>query len=296
MPIEKREQTVAQILTWRMELAQPCTLEQFLRNEKNVSRRLLTKLKRQNGLWCNGKPLRSIDLVQYGDVIELRLPEVPPLVANAVCSVPVCLETADFVIYNKPSDMPVHPSQNHYTDTLGNCFCAAYPGLACRPVNRLDRNTSGLCLFAKSAYAANQLQYRLQKRYYAVVQGVITESWYNLCSHCKGAGIPLLFRCVRADGKTGSDTLSSAAAQCKVYLCCKYSWRLGERIRYEYIWHIWGIRWLVIRSMAAVQRTLTGRHCTVVDCCLPSADSSRYFYGGGTASSGYAGTAMKMSV
>ena len=109
-------------------------------------------------------------------MIELRLPEVPSVVANAVRSVPICFETADFVVYHKPPDLPVHPSQNHYTDTLGNCFCAAYPGLACRPVNRLDRNTSGLCVFAKSAYAANQLQYHLQKRYYAVVEGVLTGS------------------------------------------------------------------------------------------------------------------------
>ena len=73
-----------QTLTWRMEQEQPCTLEQFLRSEKNVSRRLLIKLKRTNGLWCNGTPIRSIDLVRFGDVIELHLPEVPSVVANAV--------------------------------------------------------------------------------------------------------------------------------------------------------------------------------------------------------------------
>ena len=89
---------MSQTLTWRMEQEQPCTLEQFLRSEKNVSRRLLTKLKRTNGLWCNGTPIRSIDLVRFGDVIELRLPEVPSVVANAVHSVPICFETADFVV------------------------------------------------------------------------------------------------------------------------------------------------------------------------------------------------------
>ena len=59
-------------------------------------------MKRTNGLWCNGTPIRSIDLVQFGDVIELRLPEVPSVVANAVRSVPICFETADFVVYHKP--------------------------------------------------------------------------------------------------------------------------------------------------------------------------------------------------
>ena len=191
---------MSQTLTWRMEQEQPCTLEQFLRSEKNVSRRLLTKLKRTNGLWCNGTPIRSIDLVRFGDVIELHLPEVPSVVANAVRSVPICFETADFVVYHKPPDLPVHPSQNHYTDTLGNCFCAAYPGLACRPVNRLDRNTSGLCVFAKSAYAANQLQYHLQKRYYAVVEGVLTGSG-TVSAPIAREQESIIIRCVRADGK-----------------------------------------------------------------------------------------------
>ena len=103
-----------QIRTWRMEQEQPCTLEQFLRTEKSVSRRLLTKLKHTNGLWCNGTPIRSIDLVRFGDVIELRLPEMPSVVANAVRSVPICFETADFVAYHKSFDLPVYPSQNHF--------------------------------------------------------------------------------------------------------------------------------------------------------------------------------------
>lgn len=133
-------------------------------------------------------------------MIELRLPEVPSVVANAVRSVPICFETADFVVYHKPPDLPVHPSQNHYTDTLGNCFCAAYPGLACRPVNRLDRNTSGLCVFAKSAYAANQLQYHLQKRYYAVVEGVLTGSG-TVSAPIAREQASIIIRCVRADGK-----------------------------------------------------------------------------------------------
>ena len=100
-----------QTLIWRMEQEQSCTLEQFLRSEKNVSRRLLTKLKRTNGLWCNGTPIRSIDLVRFGDVI---VPEMPSVVVNAVRSVPICFETADFVAYHKPFDLPVYPFQNHF--------------------------------------------------------------------------------------------------------------------------------------------------------------------------------------
>lgn len=264
-----------QILTWRMELAQPCTLEQFLRNEKNVSRRLLTKLKRHNGLWCNGKPLRSIDPVQYGDIIELRLPEVPPLVANAVCSVPICLETADFVIYNKPSGMPVHPSQNHYTDTLGNCFCAAYPNLACRPVNRLDRNTSGLCLFAKSAYAANQLQYRLHKRYYAVVQGIVTEAG-TVSAPIAREQESIIIRCVRADGKPAVTHYRPLWHNAK-YTLLQIQLETGRthqiRVHMAYIGHPLAGDTLYGGDTVDIDRQAL--HCGRL--LLPSTDGSRYF-------------------
>lgn len=189
-----------QIMTWQVTQMQPLTMEQFLRNEKGVSRRLLTKLKRSNGLWCNGQPIRSIDPVQYGDVIAIRLPEAEPLVANAVCRVPVCYETDDLIVFNKPPDMPVHPSRNHYTDTLGNCFSARFPAYAYRPVNRLDRNTSGLCLVAKTSYAASRLQYCVQKRYYAIVQGVLTEAG-TVSAPIAREQDSIITRCVRADGK-----------------------------------------------------------------------------------------------
>lgn len=199
-----------QTLTWRMEQEQPCTLEQFLRIEKNVSRRLLTKLKRTNGLWCNGTPIRSIDLVRFGDVIELRLPEVPSVVANAVRSVPICFETADFVVYHKPPDLPVHPSQNHYTDTLGNCFCAAYPGLACRPVNRLDRKwfvcICEECLCSESAAIS-------PAKAILCGGGRGADGFGNgFCSDCTGTGVDYYSLCA-GRWKTSRDALSGIAAQ-----------------------------------------------------------------------------------
>lgn len=138
--------------------------------------------------------------MQAGDVVEIRLPNTEPLVANASCRVPVCYETSHLIVYNKPADMPVHPSQNHYTDTLGNCFAASFPTYTYRPVNRLDRNTSGLCLVAKSRYAAGRLQYGVKKRYYAIVQGRLTERG-TVSAPIAREQDSVITRCVRADGK-----------------------------------------------------------------------------------------------
>lgn len=67
----------------------------------------------------------------------------------------------------------MHPSIKHQGDTLGNFFAAKYPDITFRPVNRLDRDTSGLCIIAKNAFAAAALQNSVKKVYYAVVTGYI---------------------------------------------------------------------------------------------------------------------------
>ena len=153
------------------------TLEQFLRRHKGVSHRMLVRLKRiPGGICCNGAPIRTIDPVRYGDEIVLTDRENASALQPAAVSVPVLDETDSYIIYNKPAHMPVHPSQGHHSDTLGNVFAAQFPELPFRPVYRLDRDTSGICLAAKSAYAAKQLQGSTRKTYLALVCGILTES------------------------------------------------------------------------------------------------------------------------
>ena len=93
-------------------------------------------------------------MVYEGDVIVLNLNDTSFLEPNPELSVPVVFENDSLVVFDKPAGMPVHPSIHHQGDTLGNCFAAMYPELTFRPVSRLDRDTSGLCIAAKNAHAA----------------------------------------------------------------------------------------------------------------------------------------------
>lgn len=152
-------------------------LGDFLLKECRVSKRLITKLKRiPDGITVNGVHKRVTDRVLSGDIICLRICECKTLEPNGDLHVPKAFENDGFVVYDKPVGMPVHPSVKHQGDTLGNCFAADYPGIGFRPVNRLDRDTSGLCLVAKSAYHAAALQGNTEKTYYAVVQGKLDGS------------------------------------------------------------------------------------------------------------------------
>lgn len=146
----------------------------FLRSN-GVSARLIGRLKRiDGGITLRGGLLKSIDPVRSGDVVVLTLPSENALNGTSG-SVPVKYEDDALIIYDKPCGMPVHPSAKHLDDTLGNIFASAHPDRKFRCINRLDLDTSGLCLVAKNAYAAAVLPKSTKKVYYAAVRGDIPQ-------------------------------------------------------------------------------------------------------------------------
>ena len=101
----------------------------------------------------------------------------PVCAESGACS-PVLYEDADVVVFDKPPGMPVHPSHRHREDTLANLFAARYgeKGVGCsfHPINRLDKDTSGLCVVAKHPVAAAALSGAVDKVYYAVAEGIVS--------------------------------------------------------------------------------------------------------------------------
>lgn len=178
----------------------PSTVENFLKY-KGISARLLRKLKRQpDGMTRDGILVRSIDTVEKGDVICLNINDSSFLEPNGSLDVPAAYENNYMVIFDKPPYMPVHPSIKHQGDTLGNYFASLYPELTFRPVNRLDRNTSGLCAVAKNPHSANMLQNNIIKTYYAVVCGR-TEPCGTVNAPIARQSESIIIRTVRDDGK-----------------------------------------------------------------------------------------------
>jgi len=187
-----------EILRFRVECSEPITVKAFLEG-KGVSRRLMTKLKRQiNGITCNGEHIRTVDMVKNGDEIVLAMQDVSFLEPNPSLNVPIVYESDSVVVFDKPIGMPVHPSIKHQGDTLGNYFAYLYPDLTFRPVNRLDRDTSGLCAVVKNAYAASMM--KLQKIYYAVACGIIKEDGM-IDAPIDRVSDSIILRCVSPNGK-----------------------------------------------------------------------------------------------
>lgn len=147
------------------------TVEKYLMSVKGISRRLITKIKYSEGIMINDNVSRTVDTVKSGDVVSVIMEDEKYLEENSSLDVPIVYDDDDIVVFNKPCGVPVHPSIRHYNDTLGNYFSAIFKGVSFRPVNRLDKDTSGLCVVAKNAFVASELQKSVEKIYYAVVKG-----------------------------------------------------------------------------------------------------------------------------
>lgn len=188
-------------IVFRAELEKPMTLKSFLRGRNGVSHRLMARLKQvEGGITCNGSPIRSIDTVRDGDIIVLRVEDDSFLEPNGSLDVPVVYESESVVVFDKPGGVPVHPSAKHRSDTLGNFFAYLYPQLTFRPVNRLDKDTSGLVAAAKDAHAANILHDGCEKVYIAAVEGVTGDSG-TIDAPIARQRESIILRCVRADGR-----------------------------------------------------------------------------------------------
>lgn len=151
-------------------------VQKYLRRYCGVSARLLAQLKRtSDGLQCNGEHIRSIDLLHANDRMTLTLPKSPVTACPVDLPLTIVYEDADVLAVNKPPFMTVHPVHGHQDDTLANAV-AAYSQrtgelFTFRPVNRLDKDTSGLVLIAKNPYAAAVLPKTAEKVYMALCEG-----------------------------------------------------------------------------------------------------------------------------
>ena len=144
---------------------------------------VLVQLKKTfEGILLNGKWEYVNTKLSTNDILTIRLIEnesskhIPPIYH----ALDIVYEDEDILVINKPANMPIHPSLNHYENTLANAVCYYYESKGIpytfRCVNRLDKNTSGLTILAKhmlsSAILSEQVAVRqIHREYLAIVQG-----------------------------------------------------------------------------------------------------------------------------
>ena len=187
--------------------------------EKGFSRKLLTRLKRTDGgILRNGGSIRTVDAVSCGDRIVICESEKGGAEPNASLDVSVLFEDEHLAVFNKPPMMPCHESIKHRGDTLSNFFAAHCPDTVFRCVNRLDRDTSGCVVVAKSRFCANALQKSCGKVYYGICKD-LEPSGGRICAPIAREKESIIKRCVREDGQFAATTFCVAERYGQYSLC-----------------------------------------------------------------------------
>ena len=146
-------------------------------SEQGYSKTMLIRLKQEGGVLVNGAFQRNIDPVRENDTVTIDFPDKQPvLTPNGELNIPILYEDDDLVLLDKPDDILVHPATREFDDALGNFFAYRYPGVPFRPLGRLDRHTTGICVIAKNKLTSVQLASGIEKEYIAVAEGVYEET------------------------------------------------------------------------------------------------------------------------
>ncbi|MBE6598044.1 MAG: RluA family pseudouridine synthase [Ruminococcaceae bacterium] len=162
------------------------TIREVLTSKLGYSSNLIKKLKfSEGGITVNGGFVTVRYVLRRGDLLSLGVEDkdsdVSPYTIPCDLPIEVIFEDEWVTAVNKPHDMPAHPSLGHKLDTVANALAYRYGDrpYVFRPVNRLDRDTSG-CMLTANSKAASYKMYlamtegRIRKRYIAVLCGVPT--------------------------------------------------------------------------------------------------------------------------
>lgn len=163
------------------------TVLEVLRRELCLSSKLIKHLKfSERGILVNGVHVTVRHVLSNGELLSLAIEDEVSGEKLLPVELPltVAYEDGDVVVPSKPYDMPTHPSFGHHEDTVANALAYRYAEegvpFVFRPVNRLDRNTSGLLLIARNRRAAGMLfssmkQGEIGKLYLALLDGELPD-------------------------------------------------------------------------------------------------------------------------
>ena len=219
-------------------------LRDFLR-KRGVSAALAKGVKASDGFFRDGAPVHTDMRLSAGQRISFALPPEPPTeVLPQALPLDILYEDAHAMVLNKPAGQTVHPTRGYADGTLANAFrgrmAARGSAAVFRPVNRLDRGTSGLVLCAMNAYAGRRAPSTRPLRW---------RTGPSFSGACAAGGGPAARNTGCWHGAEGTH-------------CCGWCPSRGAHIRSVCISRPRGIRWRATACTAGVRSTWRARRCT----------------------------------
>lgn len=186
-------------------------IRQVLKCEFGMSDRLILRLKRANQIYCNGKAVSVNEQLHPHDIIcaDITFEEECENIVPTKMDLDILYEDEGLLIINKGPNTPVHPSLNHFEDSLSNGVKYYFESIGLerkiRPINRLDKDTSGIVLFAKNEYIQECLikqmkTNKFEKEYLAIVDGIVTTPSQTVIAPIARKDTSIIERCVKDDG------------------------------------------------------------------------------------------------
>ena len=175
----------------------PLRVDKFLMNFiENATRNKIQQAAKAGNILVNNMPVKSNHKVKPKDIVRVVLSHPPHenlLVAEDI-PLDIVYEDDEVIVLNKPSNMVVHPGHGNYSGTLVNGLIHHIKNLPYnsneRPglVHRIDKDTSGLLVVAKTEYAMADLSKQFfdrttERLYYALVWGTIDQDCGTIEGH-----------------------------------------------------------------------------------------------------------------
>lgn len=163
------------------------SIKQILKEKFEMSEKLIIKLKKNKRIFVNDIPVYITYSIKKDDLLYINLDfdeTSDNIVPNSEIPLNILYEDEYLLILDKPAGVSIHPSILHFSDSLSNgvkyYFETHNIKKKIRPVNRLDKNTSGIVIFAKSDYIqeclVKQMKINQFKKYYiAILEGILKE-------------------------------------------------------------------------------------------------------------------------
>ena len=199
----------------------------FLGYRLGLSRAFIKHLKfLENGILLGGKRVTVRAILHTGDELELATEDsdTPEHLTPSDIPLDVIYEDDCIILPNKPPFMPTHPSHLHHGDTLADALAYRYLSsgepFVFRPVNRLDRNTSGITLIAKDRVSAARLSEamrngEIKKKYLAILDGELPQDEGIIETYMKRTEQSIIVRRVCNADEGGDYALTYYTCLCK---------------------------------------------------------------------------------
>lgn len=202
------------------------TVRQVVTRKFNISYNLLLKLKKNNKILLNETSTYLDKEIFNGDIITINIDfeEDNSNIVPTKMDLSILYEDEYLLIIDKSAGIPVHPSIIHFEDSLSNGVKYYFDTInlhkKIRPVNRLDRNTSGIVIFAKNEYIHDMLSKQMQnkqfkKEYIAICEGIFDKKQDTINAPIARKADSIIERCVSPNGDVAITHYSVLKEFCK---------------------------------------------------------------------------------